>query len=199
MTDILTAIVRPADREEIASVEADGRGTLEALREWPVETVKDEEDAAEILREIKRKAKDVDAKRTAITGPLNTAKRAVDDLFRPALDLLREAEAVLKGKITASMAARAEANRKALEAAAAASTPAQASAALASVQAGGAPPGVMTRWSWDVEVTDPTAIPRSFLTLDYHKVNEHLHNHPEAPPEVPGLRFFRKATLAVKT
>ena len=56
--------------------------------------------ASEDLRRVKTLQKDVEDKRTSITGPLNAAVKAVNDLFRGPKDYLDQAETVLKRAIT---------------------------------------------------------------------------------------------------
>lgn len=79
--------------------------------------------AGEELQAIKRRAKEIEAQRTGITGPLNQVLKAVNDLFRTPTDTLGKAEAALKGKMLAWQQDQeriaAEARRKAEEAAAA--------------------------------------------------------------------------------
>jgi colicin import membrane protein len=53
--------------------------------------------AGDDLRAVKTLAAQVEEQRTSITVPLNTALKAVNDLFRPAKTYLDEAERVLKG------------------------------------------------------------------------------------------------------
>lgn len=55
--------------------------------------------AGDDLKRVKGLQKDVEEKRTSITGPLNQAVKAVNDLFRPAADYLKQAEATLKKAI----------------------------------------------------------------------------------------------------
>lgn len=55
--------------------------------------------AAEELTGIKRRAKELEDTRKAITKPLDDAKKRVMDLFRQPLDLLNRAESILKGKM----------------------------------------------------------------------------------------------------
>ncbi len=55
--------------------------------------------AAEELQAIKRRAKEIEAQRTGITGPINTALKAINDLFRGPADLLARAEEALKRKM----------------------------------------------------------------------------------------------------
>lgn len=79
--------------------------------------------ANEALSEIHAQAKALDAKKTAITGPLNTVLKEVRALFKPAEDALDIAKSTLKRKMLAYQskvqAERAEAERQAREAQAA--------------------------------------------------------------------------------
>lgn len=79
--------------------------------------------AGEELLAIKRRSNMLEEQRTAITGPMNTALRAVNDLFRGPSDLLGRAEVALKSKMLTYQQEQeriaAEARRKAEEAAAA--------------------------------------------------------------------------------
>lgn len=52
--------------------------------------------ASDDLRSIKTLQKEVEAKRTSVTGPLNQAVKAVNDLFRAPKDYLDKAESTLK-------------------------------------------------------------------------------------------------------
>jgi chemotaxis protein histidine kinase CheA len=78
--------------------------------------------AADELRAIKVKANRLEEQRTAITGPINSALRAINDLFRAPAELLSRAESTLKGKMLSWDSEQeriaAEARRKAEEAAA---------------------------------------------------------------------------------
>lgn len=77
--------------------------------------------AAEELQQIKARMKKLDEQRTAITGPLNAATKAVNDLFRVPTALLTEAESALKTKMLGwqrKVEAEAAEARRAAEAAA---------------------------------------------------------------------------------
>ncbi len=52
--------------------------------------------ASEDLMKVKALQKDVEAKRTAITGPINQAVKAINDLFRAPKEFLDQAESTLK-------------------------------------------------------------------------------------------------------
>lgn len=79
--------------------------------------------ASEDLKQVKALQKEVEEKRTSITGPLNQAVKAVNDLFRSPKEYLDKAEATLKRamvtwtseqeRLAAEARARAEAEARA--------------------------------------------------------------------------------------
>ena len=72
------------------------QGHLAAAREVRITTPAMLDAAGESLQVIKGLQKDLEAKRTTITGPLNNALKRVNDLFRPAKTWLEEAETLTK-------------------------------------------------------------------------------------------------------
>jgi hypothetical protein len=79
--------------------------------------------AADELKAIKTKANSIEEQRTSITGPINQALRAINDLFRGPASFLKSAEDTIKAKMLGYQQEQeriaAEARRKAEEAAAA--------------------------------------------------------------------------------
>lgn len=77
--------------------------------------------AADLLSDIKQRGKALDEKRKAITKPMDDAKKATMNMFRPAVDAIAECEKVLKGKMAGFVKEqekiRQEAEAKAAEAA----------------------------------------------------------------------------------
>lgn len=55
--------------------------------------------AADELKAIKFKSTNLETQRTAITGPINKALKAVNDLFRGPSQYLEQAEKIIKGKM----------------------------------------------------------------------------------------------------
>lgn len=92
------------------------------IRDFQIANQDDYALAAEELRDIKARAKTIEDQRTGITGPINKALKAINDLFRPPSEALAEAERILKNKMitwdTEQQRIAAEARRKAEEAAA---------------------------------------------------------------------------------
>lgn len=158
---------------------------LEAAREWKITDPETALAAGDDLKAIKTLAKQIEAKRTAITGPLNKALREVNALFKPAKGWLKEAERLLKDELLRFQAeqdriareaqakadAEAEKERKKLERAAKLAEtmrkPAkadelreEAETRIAPVVTSAAPKisGVAHRETWKAEVTDKTAL-----------------------------------------
>lgn len=79
--------------------------------------------AADELKAIKAKANTIEDQRTSITGPINKALKAINDLFRGPAALLANAEQIIKGKMLGYQQEQeriaAEERRRAEEAAAA--------------------------------------------------------------------------------
>lgn len=78
-------------------VEADlALGMLSSAERVEIENQAQYEYAADCLKGVKAKAKELDTKRKAITGPIDMAKKAVMDLFRKPTEDLDKAERLLK-------------------------------------------------------------------------------------------------------
>lgn len=77
----------------------DSEALLAAAREFRIATPEAALAASEDLKRIKTLARQVEEKRTVITGPINDALREVNALFKPAKDWLTQAEKLVKGKL----------------------------------------------------------------------------------------------------
>lgn len=66
-----------------------------------IETADDREFAIGDLQDIKVATETLDAQRRKITDPMNAAVKATNDLFRPALTALKEADTILRAKVVA--------------------------------------------------------------------------------------------------
>lgn len=95
---------------------------LAFIRDLSITSPDEYELAADELRAIKARAARLEEQRTGITGPINRALKAINDLFRGPSELLAEAERTLKSKMLAydqeQARIAAAARRKAEEAAA---------------------------------------------------------------------------------
>jgi hypothetical protein len=94
---------------------------LSAANDYTVDSDDTLEAAGDDLRQIKALQKQVEERRTSITGPLNQAVKAVNDLFRAPKEYLETAEKVLKRVMltyTEEQERKREEERRAAEAAA---------------------------------------------------------------------------------
>lgn len=82
-----------------AGMDREPRHLLSVAQSYQIDCPDVYEAAAEDLKAVKAKFKELDAKRKEIVEPLNKAVKAVNDLFRPPLDYLTQAEACLKSAI----------------------------------------------------------------------------------------------------
>ncbi len=127
MQSELTPVLAPVRALAMPDTVALGEGASKLMRFAEACTITDDEGyqlAGADLQAVKKRWGAIEDMRTAITGPLNTALKAVNALFKPPLDALAGAETVYKRKMIAysleqaRLAAleRVEAERKAQEA-----------------------------------------------------------------------------------
>ncbi len=70
--------------------------TLDIAREFTIDSTAMYEASADELRSIKRRLKELEDTRMAMTRPLDESKKRIMDLFRRPLEILSEAETVIK-------------------------------------------------------------------------------------------------------
>lgn len=106
---------------DAAGLTSRAQQALAFIEEFEVDSAETYALAGDELKAIKARANALEQQRTGITGPINSALRAINDLFRGPAGLLERAEAVLKGKMLTYQQqeeAKAEALRRQAEEAA---------------------------------------------------------------------------------
>lgn len=194
MTDTLTTA-----QQEVSAEQGQIKNSLDFVATFMITSAEDFTFAGECVRDAKANWKRLEARRTAITGPLNAALASVNDLFRAPLASLAQIERVLKGKIGAYTAAQ-EAERSAVM-----------NRSAAHFAAGGTPteiipvrpetPGVSVKAQWDYEIEDPDLVPREYCSPDVKKLNARvaMADTARTPPRpIPGLRFFLHQAVRVR-
>lgn len=73
--------------------------TFGAAQFKPITNREEYESAADFLKKVKRRMKDIDEMRTSITKPLNAAKKQVEDFFRAPKMQLMKAETAVKASL----------------------------------------------------------------------------------------------------
>lgn len=122
-TDNILAPIAALSLPDAAGLTTRAQGVLEFIQSFEIVDDETYGFAAEELQSLKARAKKIEDQRTAITGPLNQAVRAVNDLFRGPAHLLESAEGAIKVKMLRyqeKVEAEAAERRRVAEAAAAA-------------------------------------------------------------------------------
>ena len=158
------------------------------------------EEAAEILKEIKGRLKQLETKRKWFTEPLLEMKKRTDSLFKGPSNSLKQAEsAIKKGMVAYSQETerkRLELEQKARELAASeAATVAEVHDVLVEAVTRGVTPkvsGVVVKKVTKFEISDPNLLPRKFL-----KPNEAaIRNAVRGGGEIPGVRVWQEDQIS---
>ena len=94
--DIQTSNTVSYDASSAIVLASKAQNALASVSDFVIDSHTMFELASDDLKQIKTLQKEVEEKRTSITGPLNQAVKAVNDLFRSPKDYLDKAEATLK-------------------------------------------------------------------------------------------------------
>lgn len=122
MNESILAPVSALAIPDSAALTGRAQQALAFIQSFSIDSVETYGLAADELRAIKVRANALEEQRTAITGPINKALKAVNDLFRGPAELLAQGERMLKSKMLGwdqeQERIAAEARRKAEELAA---------------------------------------------------------------------------------
>lgn len=181
-------------------------------------------EAADTLKAIKGKLKELDEREKAITRPINESLKAIRDLFRAPKDLLARAEVAFKGgmltyqraeeqkRIEAQRVAEdlarkererlAELARKAGERGAtekAQQFMERAAVVVAPIVQTVAPKvaGIATRKDYTFEIVDAAQLPREYLMPDEQKIRKVVRAM-GADTSIPGVRLIEREILAAR-
>lgn len=88
--------VEPIDVEQTQAGMQDVAVILDYSQKIVIQTQPQYENAAEILKRVKSRYKELDEQRKEITKPMDTAKAKIMDLFRTPLEMLQRAEGIIK-------------------------------------------------------------------------------------------------------
>lgn len=98
-TDNPLAPVAALTLPDSVALTASAQRALAFMRSFEITSPDDYQNAADELQAIKSRQKHLEAGRTSITGPLNTALKAVNALFQGPAALLDQAESIVKSKM----------------------------------------------------------------------------------------------------
>ena len=159
--------------------------------------------AGQGLVEIKSRWKAVEEKRTSLVKPLNDVVKNINAMFKPVLDQWDTTMDVVKRAMLDYQVREADAQRKALEAAATMAQQGQTGQEFhALVAQGSAMPaklqGITSRVIWRWKVTDAALVPREYLCVDASKLDAVVKEAKEGV-KIPGIEVYREEVIAVRT
>lgn len=190
-------------KASLVTEKSTGSELLEAIRDMTIEDQADLDLAAEALADAKGNFKRLEERKKTVTDPLTTAINEVRSWFKPAQDVYKEVEGILKEKIAAYHTKRDAENRKALQAAAdahAAGSFTEVGAALSTISTPEKIAGLSVRDAWTFEVVSIEMVPREYLyvneTLVKAQMKKTSADSPTGEPEpIPGIRFIKTALV----
>jgi len=161
------------------------------------------EEAADILMEIKTRAKAVETTRTNITKPLLAAKREIDKLFKAPAQHFKKAETGIKrGMLTYAREMEEKARRLEEEARALAekkdATITEVRDALVQATTETKTPkvsGIVTRKVMRFEIEDANQLPREFLKPDEAKIKAAV----KAGIAISGVRVWQEEEISARS
>jgi hypothetical protein len=208
--------------EPDTSITISAQGLLLSAEAFAVTTPQQYTEAAEMLKHIKGKAKELDETRKSLTKPLDESKKRIMDFFAKPLDFLTKAENSIKRSMIAYSdeqdRIRREEQRKAEESARkererieaqarkaaesgkverAVELEQRAAAVVAPIIPREAPKvaGLNTREVWKFAVFDEKAVPREFLIVDESKVRKFVQTM-KGDTNIAGVRVWSEKSLA---
>ena len=208
--------------QAVQDLDKDVGRMVEIYEGYEVANATDYEAAARDLKAIKAMISKVEEERFAITRPMDAAKKAVMDFFRPFTDRLTRAEGNVKRALTtwkteqdriAQEKARKEQERarkerekleKQAEKARAQGKEERAQTLEDRAETVTAAPveseapkvkGISTRTVWKFEVTDESQVPREYLSVDHTKIGGVVRALKNAA-NIPGVRVYSEETMS---
>ncbi len=180
----------------LQEVHEETRGVVEIVDEGlQIQGQADLEFAAELLREVKAKKRNLEDERKRATKPLNEALRVIRGWFKAPIEAYAGVEQKVKERIAAYHQAQADAQRQALEQAGRAALTGHAQQAIQGMQQAHAAQvdkvdGLSLREKWgDYQVVDISQIPRGFLAVNDRAVRQYIQEHKDRA-QIPGIRVL---------
>jgi hypothetical protein len=216
--------VKPIDVSSVQQAQTQATLMLDNAIQTVIQNQGTYEQAGFFLKTVKEKYKQLDTKRKNITTPLDTAKKAVMDLFRRPLECLEQAEQLIKRSMIKyeddqerirqdqERRLQAEAEKKRLDALKKADEArangndlkadkyeSKAAAVVAPVLAArvNGVQGIARKKVWKFKVVDEKLIPREFLCVDETKLGNFARSMKGTMP-VAGVEFYEEDTLAAR-
>jgi hypothetical protein len=165
---------------------------LAELRDFKV-TAENYQEVCDSLIEVKSQYKRLDEEEKKITDPLKVSMKAAKDWFGKPKKVYEQLEVILKNLVVGYQAELQAVKRQAIAEISQGSPDARHT--LAVIADSPQPVGIQTREIWDFEIVDRTKVPGQFWVIDEAAIRQYAGKN----VDVPGVRFFKKQIIAVKT
>jgi len=181
---------------EVTSINKTSATLVAKATRLEVAAVEDENNAYDILGEIKKRLKEIEKRRTSITKPLLESKKAADTLFKALSEPFKQADQIIRDKVLVfrkeqEKKAQAEQERRE-KIQAAHEAKGHETHQLEEVEPDVGESVVTKRWTF--EVTRLGNVPRKFLMIDNVKIRAAIR---DGMRSIPGLRIFQEEGLRV--
>jgi len=191
---------RKKQREELKAKFSEYQEYLTNIQELQIGDEEEYTFAVELRREVREIQSNIESQMKEATDPLTSVINTIRSWFKPARDVLSEADSILKSKIETFVIEQKQKKERAIAITAAAARMGDHDAAhLAAKDIVEVPKadGTQNRFSWDFAIEDLDKVPREWLCLDQSKVKIYIKQFgKEMPKSVPGLRFFERVSVA---
>ncbi len=198
-------------KPEVAAQLVEVESVIADLAGYEISTEEQSGIVGEVVKAAKIRWQEIEIRRKAIVDPLNKAKEAVQELFKPPLTKWATVERIGKDKL-ASYFERCAAERRAAEEKAAkafetGADPAEVRALVtASAQPTQTAPGISSRLDWVAEVTDPMALLRAVVEgvapMALVSVNnpalQQLARATKGTLAIPGVKFETRTVVSAR-
>lgn len=154
---------------------------VEAIKAQGMPTTETVGTTAKLLLQVKLGATCIDTWRKAQGKPYGEAKKETDGHYKPALDVLKRLEELLKDQISTLAGAQEAARQTALAAGEKPQPPLEVE-------------GVTLSQVPDSRLINESLVPDEFKSVDWKKVDAHAKTHEVAGTDcfIPGIKFFKK-------
>jgi hypothetical protein len=190
-------MVKKVSKTELVRMKSNQAMVVRKANQLKVTTVKQEDKAYDILKEIRAQQRLIEEKRISITGPLNQALRETNDMFKVISAPLKDAaklinDRILEFKIAQDAKAEAKQAKKEKIQASHKARGHETHELVPEVAETGK--SVMQK-RWTYELVDIKKVPAKYLQLQLGPIRKAID---AGERKIPGLRIFQKPSLSVR-
>lgn len=185
----------PTQVQEAQALTVEAKSVMsEVLSTGPIQSRDQFATLADVAAQVKGRLEALEERRAAITTPLHTALKSVNDLFRTPREAFETALDSLKFRL-ASYRTSEEAKERASRASLLQANAAHELVAL-SAQSAPVSDHITFRDDYDIDVEDPDLVPREYLDVSSAKLKAAV-KAAKGRVQIPGVRVVKTKSVAV--